>query len=138
MLSTGWRGMEMYLRDIFLPELIHLIRSEFLDSPQQPCSIGAQSGDIHLAADIGQQCQFFQSAGKQSHGSTIFVSSPVVKGDSDLQDTLIKTAERLFFGHPQFLKGLVTGEILPSIELHDAAQQTLRRSVMTGLDHIES
>ncbi len=61
----------------------------------------------------------------------MIAAPPVVQGDSDLQDALVESANRALFIHPQLFQGLVTGIILAPVELHDAAQQCLRRGVVT-------
>lgn len=55
--------------------------------------------------------------------------APVVEADPDLQDPVIETADRRARVTPERLEGLVLFEELAGVELLDAADERLRRSI---------
>jgi hypothetical protein len=110
-------------------ELAHPIGAEGKEPFARRGGAGDESRDVDGLACRHEGSQPLDAFFEEHRRAMKVAAAPVVKPNADLEDAVIEAAHRCARVAPQELEGFVLLEELAGVELLDAAEKRLRRSI---------
>src|SRR5712692_7342033 len=138
--STVNRRMDQLLeRGSFYPHFGHEVPVEFgealgsepLHFAQRRRRVTQQRCDVHALAARRERRKVLRAARQHVHRAVMVQPAQVMKGDANLQNTLVEVADVAALRPPEPLQRLVLLEELAAVELRDPFEQLRRRRFVT-------